>query len=55
MERVRLLSDIPAAERPKVRVIDTKGAWFKAELERTRARMGPEFSACDVNIPAEVK
>jgi peptidylprolyl isomerase len=55
MERVRLLADLPPAERPKVRVIDPKGPWFKAEVARVRALRGADFSACDVNIPAEVK
>jgi peptidylprolyl isomerase len=55
MERVRLLADLPEAERPKVRVIDPKGAWFKNELERKRTMKGADFSACDVEIPAEVK
>lgn len=55
MERVRLLSDIPEKERPKVRVIDPAGKWFKAEIARAQAAKGAEFSACDVNIPVEVK
>jgi peptidylprolyl isomerase len=55
MERVRLLADLPEAERPKVRVIDPRSAWFKGELERVRAAKGADFSACDVDIPAEVK
>jgi peptidylprolyl isomerase len=54
MERVRLLADLPEAERPKVRVIDPKGGWFKNELERKRSIKGADFSACDVDIPAEV-
>jgi len=55
MERVRLLADLPEAERPKVRVVDPKGAWFKAEIERVRRLKGADFSACDVEIPSEVK
>jgi peptidylprolyl isomerase len=55
MERVRLLADLPTAERPKVRVIDPNGPWFKAELARMRAEQGAGFSACDMNIPSEVK
>jgi peptidylprolyl isomerase len=55
MERVRLLADLPAAQRPKIRVIDPNGAWFKNEIVRARAAKGADFSACDVNIPAEVK
>jgi len=55
MERVRLLADLPPAERPSVRVIDPASAWFKGEIARTRAARGADFSACDVNIPVEVK
>lgn len=55
MERVRLLSDIPEKERPKIRVIDPAGPWFKAEIARARAARGTEFTACDVTIPVEVK
>lgn len=55
MERLRLLSDMPEKERPKIRVIDPAGPWFKAEIARARAAGGANFSACDVNIPVEVK
>jgi peptidylprolyl isomerase len=55
MARVRLLADLPPAERPKVRVVDPKGPWFQGELARVRAQQGAVFSACDVNIPAEVR
>lgn len=55
MERVRLLADLPPGERPTVRMIDPAGPWFKAELARVRAQDGAAFSACDVNIPSEVK
>lgn len=55
MERVRVLADLPEAERPKVRVIDPAGAWFKSEIARVRAARGADFTACDIDIPAEVK
>jgi peptidylprolyl isomerase len=55
MIKVRLLADIPAAERPSVRVIDPKGPWFKAEVARVRAREGADFSPCDIDIPVRVK
>ena len=55
MDRVRVLADIPDAERPKIRVIDPKGPWFKAEIARARAAKGADFSACDVELPVEVK
>ena len=55
MERVRVLTDIPEKDRPKIRVIDPAGPWFKAEIARARAAGGANFSACDINIPVEVK
>ena len=55
MHRVRMASELSEAERPKVRVIDPQGPWFKAEIARVRAAKGADFSACDVNIPVEVK
>lgn len=55
MERVRVLSDIPEKDRPKIRVIDPAGPWFKAEIARAQAAAGANFTACDVNIPVEVK
>jgi peptidylprolyl isomerase len=55
MDRVTVLADLPAAERPKIRVIDPKSAWFKAEIARARAAKGADFTACDIEIPVEVK
>lgn len=55
MDKVRLLADIPEKDRPKVRVVDTKSAWFKSQIERSRAAKGADFSACDIDIPVEVK
>ena len=55
MTTVRVLTDIPEKDRPKIRVIDPAGPWFKAEIARARAAGGANFSACDINIPVEVK
>ena len=56
MERVRLLADLPAKDRPKIRVIDPKGPWFKAELARVAAATaGGQYDPCEVKILAEVK
>jgi peptidylprolyl isomerase len=54
MTRVRLLADIPAAERPTIRVMDTRGPAFRAVVERTRAAKGADFSPCDIEVPAQV-
>jgi peptidylprolyl isomerase len=55
MTKVRLLADIPAAERPQVRVIDVRGPWFKAMIDRTKAEKVVDFSLCDVDLPSQVK
>ena len=55
MLTVRLLSDMPEKDRPKIRVIDPAGKWFKAEAARAQAAGGANFTACDINIPVEVK
>jgi peptidylprolyl isomerase len=55
MIRVRVLADIPEAERPKIRVIDPAGAWFKAEIARVRSAKGDSFSVCDITLPTEVR
>ncbi|HEY8002620.1 MAG TPA: peptidylprolyl isomerase [Phenylobacterium sp.] len=55
MERVRVLADLPEKDRPKIRVIDPKGPWFKAEIAKVKAAKGTGFSACDVDIPVEVQ
>jgi peptidylprolyl isomerase len=55
MERVRLLSDLPEKERPKVRVIDPNGPWFKAQAAKLRAEKATVADACDLPLPVEVK
>jgi peptidylprolyl isomerase len=54
MTRVRVLADIPAAERPKVQVIDTRSPGFKAYVEAERTKRGGVLTVCDVTIPAKV-
>jgi peptidylprolyl isomerase len=55
MLRVRVLADVPAAERPSVKVMDVRGPAFARRLAQTRARRGADFSACDLEIPARVE
>jgi peptidylprolyl isomerase len=55
MTRVRVLADIPAAERPQIRIVDTASAWFAAFVNRRRDAVGPAFTVCDVEIPVEVR
>ncbi|CAN5144050.1 peptidylprolyl isomerase [soil metagenome] len=55
MTTVRVLSDIPAAQRPSVQVMDTAGPAFKALVDKRRAELGGAFGPCDVTVPAQVK
>ena len=55
MTRVQVLADMPAASRPKVRIIDPRSPWFAAEVARVRASLGADFTACAISIPSEVK
>ena len=55
MITVRLLADMPAAERPKIRVVDPASPWFKAAAARLAAEKVVGASICDLEIPSEVK
>jgi len=52
MIKVYVLGDVPAAQRPKIRVIDTKSAYFHALAKRTREEVGERFTPCDVESRA---
>jgi peptidylprolyl isomerase len=52
---VRVLADLPAASRPKVRVVNTASPWFVGAVARAQADRGTEFTICDVPLPSEVK
>ena len=47
--------NMPEKDRPKIRVIDPAGKWFKAEIVRAQAAAGANFTVCDINVPVEVK
>jgi peptidylprolyl isomerase len=55
MTSVRVLADLPAAQRPQVRVIDTRGPWFAAMTARVRAEKLIGLSVCDLDLPSQVK
>jgi peptidylprolyl isomerase len=52
MVSVQMLSDIPAAQRPPLQVLDTRSAYFAALAAQTRASKGDEFTLCDIEVPA---
>lgn len=55
MTRVRVLADIPAAERPSIQIQNTAGPAFKAYADKVRSEKGQSFSICDLEIRAEVR
>ena len=54
MTRVRVASDLPQAERPTVRVLDTASPRFRALAEAARQAKGADFSVCDIDLPVQV-
>ena len=54
MTRVRVMADIPEAERPVARVLATKRARFRAMVAQLRRTKGADFSPCDVELPVQV-
>ncbi|HEX7760733.1 MAG TPA: peptidylprolyl isomerase [Caulobacteraceae bacterium] len=55
MTKVQVLADMPEAGRPKVRVLDPRGAWFRVLADRARTQKVIEFGVCDVDLIADVK
>ena len=53
MVKVQVLADMPEADRPHIEVMDTNSPQFQAVLDATRKDKGADFSACDVNLPAQ--
>ena len=51
MLTVRLASDMPAADRPKLQVLDTSGPAFRSTLAHALADKGPTASVCDIPVP----
>ncbi|ADU13416.1 peptidylprolyl isomerase [Asticcacaulis excentricus] len=51
MNHVRLLADMPAAERPKLEIMNITGAAFAALVKAKRAEKGADFSVCDITVP----
>jgi peptidylprolyl isomerase len=55
MERVRMLADIPARERPTIQVQDARSAAFQAKVTAAKAAKGADFSVCDLEFDAQVR
>jgi peptidylprolyl isomerase len=50
MLRVRVMQDMPDAERPKIEVIDTTSAEFRRTIDAARTKLGADFSVCDIPV-----
>lgn len=55
MITVRLASDMPEADRPKIQVLDTHSAAFRWQLDKAIANDGSTFTVCDVPVPTRTK
>ena len=54
MIKVRVLADIPAAQRPKVQVMDTASPGFIAMAVKT-LQTHPNYSICEIPVPVQVQ
>ncbi len=52
--RARIMADIPAAQRPIIEVMDTRGPAFAPVLEAVKKERREVFSPCDIDLPARV-
>jgi len=55
MLRVRVLSDLPAAARPSIEVLDTRSAEFDTIVASARRARGADFSVCDISVPVRMR
>ncbi len=55
MLRVRVLADLPAAERPAVEVEDTASPAFAARIAAARRAKGADFTVCDLPLQGRVR
>ncbi|WP_052019276.1 peptidylprolyl isomerase [Asticcacaulis sp. YBE204] len=54
MVKVQVMADIPAAERPKIEVMDTGSSEFKALVEAKKKEGRGEITGCDIAVPVKV-
>lgn len=54
MTRVRVLADIPAAERPKVELLDPSGGAFQALMKKNDVANSYDHAVCGFELPAKV-
>ena len=55
MVRVRLAADLPAVGRPRIEVLDERGAMFRQEVAALMRAKGAAFTICDVEVSARIR
>lgn len=55
MLKVRVLADLPEAERPKIEIADPRGPAFQARVAAMKHERGASFSICDVETPLRLR
>lgn len=55
MLKVRVASDLPVAERPKLEVLDERGPAFQSRLGALKTARGAAFSICDMDVPSRLR
>jgi peptidylprolyl isomerase len=51
MTRVRMASDLPAAEQPKLMRVDPASPTYRAAAAATQSTLGPRFTPCNLELP----
>ncbi|MBL8770590.1 MAG: peptidylprolyl isomerase [Phenylobacterium sp.] len=55
MLRVRVMADLPPAERPRLEVMDTRGPAFRSRLAVLKREKGAAFTICDADVPVRTR
>lgn len=55
MLKVRVMADLPQAERPRLEVMDTRGPAFQARLAAVKREKGAAFTICDIEPPSRLR
>lgn len=51
MLKVRVASDLPAGERPRLEILDGRSPAYAAWIAAARRKVGPAFTVCDLEVP----
>jgi len=55
MTKVQILADLPAGARPRVLVMDPRSRSFQDLVDKTRKAKCADFSACDIEVPTQIR